>query len=210
MKTALIVDNRICNELKISIEKHMNFLRGWKLLHIVNKKINTFEDYQFLFLNHNFWESLRLKKVLVFQKDSEILRFGVEDFWSMPYSFIGAPWTKDAPWSTSDRRGGNGGISIRDVDQHVEVLRKNPIEEIMSRYKESLIRRGLKKPIGKGLSEDVWLSHNLENVATYDVSKKFSVESDFKLGTVCAHAIDRHLTKKECLLIRSQYKKRHD
>lgn len=207
MKTALIVDNRLCDDLTASIKSHMNFLTGWKLLHVVDQKISTFEDYQLLFLDYKFWESLGLKKVLVFQKDSEIIRPGIEYFWNTPYSFVGAPWIKDAPWNTRDRKGGNGGISIRDIDQHIAVLKKNPVEEILAKHKEMLLKIGLNKPIGKGLSEDVWLSHNLENVAPYDVSKNFSVESDFKLGTVCAHAIDRHLTKKQCLMIRNQYKK---
>ena len=185
----------------------MFFLKGWDLLHIRDKRISSFESYQRLLLDDQFWKSLSAKKILLFQSDSEILRHGIEDYLDTEYSFIGAPWTIGAPWGTLDRRGGNGGISIRDVDQHISLLEKNPLSAIVQNHETQLKKNGIDKPLGKGLSEDVWFSHNLPNVAPYEICRGFSVESEFALGTVCAHAIDRHLAKSECLKIRNQYKK---
>ena len=201
------MDGRLNSGLFSSIHRHMRFLKGWELIHVVDKQIDTFHKYQLMFLSVDFWESLRKDKVLVFQRDSEILKYGVEDFLRLDYSFIGAPWLPDVPWNTHDRRGGNGGISIRDVNQHIAVLRDNPIENILSDHRESLLKRGLSEPTGKGLSEDVWFSHKLSSVAPYEVCSEFSVETEFRLGTVCAHAIDRHLTGEQCSKIRKQYLK---
>ena len=66
------------------------------------------------------------------------------------------------------------GLSIRDVKAHKMLLSK--------RHWNS-----------KEGNEDVFFSHHLKNVAPYEVCSKFSVETEFKLGTVGYHAIDKYL-----------------
>lgn len=162
----------------------MDYLPGWNFKHISNIKFENIEEYQLYLLTINFWKKLSgYDKVLIFQNDSEILRSGIEEF--LNYSFVGAPWKESFKGNTPDRRGGNGGISVRDVKSHIQVLKTKK-----------------RPPV---TWEDVWFSHNLPNVAPYEVCKNFSTESVFQLGTMCAHAIDKHLTKEQCQMIRIQY-----
>lgn len=55
------------------------------------------------------------------------------------------------------------------------------------------------------LNEDVFFSRFVKNVAPRDVAAKFACETEFRLGTLGAHAIDEWLTKEECESIRTQY-----
>jgi len=180
-KAAVIFDSR--KNIQDVIDRHMDFLPGWECEHISDIKFETGSEYQYYLLSVNFWKRLKYDKVLFFQCDSEILREGIDEF--MCYSYVGAPWKSSFPGNTSDRRGGNGGISIRDVSAHIEVLENK------------------KRP--PKTNEDVWFSHNLSDVAPHEVCKRFSVESDFQLGSMCAHAIDKHLTIDQCLQVRTQY-----
>ena len=182
--SAVILDSRKTIEIKDVIEKHMDYLPGWSYKHISDVRFQEIQEFQLYLLTQNFWRRLiKYDKVLIFQYDSEILKEGIDEF--LGYSHIGAPWKANFVGNTSDRRGGNGGISVRDVRLHLEALAK--------------------KPRPPKVWEDVWFSHNLPNVAPYQMCKKFSVESDFSLGSMCAHAIDKHLTPEQCQQIRTQY-----
>ena len=183
-KCAIIIDNRPSHELNTVISKHMEYLKGWDLKHISDVKINNANDYNQILTNHLFWANLDYEKVLIFQHDSMILK-EIPDY-MLEYSYVGAPWKSDAPWATSDRRGGNGGISIRDVQAHRELTYRQKYNQTKA-------------------NEDVWYSHNLPNVAPYEICSKFGVETEFKLGTCTYHAIDKYLTPDECLQIRKQY-----
>jgi hypothetical protein len=55
------------------------------------------------------------------------------------------------------------------------------------------------------LNEDVFFSRFVKNVAPREVNAKFACETEFRLGTLGAHAIDEWLTKAECEQIRRQY-----
>jgi hypothetical protein len=55
------------------------------------------------------------------------------------------------------------------------------------------------------LNEDVFFSRFVKNVAPREVNAKFACETEFRLGTLGAHAIDEWLTKEECGKIRNQY-----
>jgi hypothetical protein len=163
----------------------MSFLPDWDMKHFSHYKISNGSDYNRILTHREFWDSLPYDKVLIFQHDSMILRPLEKEF--MDYSYVGAPWKADANWNTTDRRGGNGGISLRDVKEHVKLL------STMS-YNES-----------KDGNEDVWYSHNLPNVAPYEICVKFGVETEFKLDTCTYHAIESHLTPDQCNQIKNQY-----
>lgn len=183
-KCAIIIDNRPSKQLDEIISKHMSFLSGWDLKKVFDKPISNGHDYNRILTDHLFWAGLDYDKVLIFQHDSMILR-ELPDF-MFDYSYVGAPWKADAPWNTPYRRGGNGGISIRDVQAHRELTYRQKYNQTKA-------------------NEDVWYSHNLPNVAPYEICSIFGVETEFKLGTCTYHAIDKHLTKDECLQIRKQY-----
>ncbi len=185
-KAAVIIENRNIKNLDKIIENHMKFLPGWELVRIVLGFIKTKQDYNKLLTNYLFWADLaRFKKVLIFQHDSEIFKPLDKEF--LNYSYVGAPWFKGAKWETKDRRGGNGGLSIRDVASHYRLTK--------AKYFDA----------NKYINEDIFFSHNLANVAPYEVCKKFSIETEFCLGTFGAHAIGKHLTKEQCKQIRNQY-----
>lgn len=184
-KAAVIIENRNIKGLDKIIENHMSFLPGWELVRLSNPWIKCRNDYNKFLTDNSFWLSLQhYEKVLIFQHDSEIFKPLDNEF--LKYSYVGAPWKKDVPWNTKDRRGGNGGLSIRDVKAHYELTKNVNFEN-------------------KYINEDIYFSHLLGNVAPYEVCKKFSVETEFALGTFGAHAIDRYLSENECNKIRRQY-----
>lgn len=183
-KAAVIIENRNIKGLNKTIEKHMSFLPDWELIHFRNNSIDSRQDYNKILTSPGFWLWLDdFDKVLIFQHDSEIFKPLDDEF--LKYSYVGAPWKKDVPWSPRDRRGGNGGLSIRDVEDHLMLLSLKDYDK------------------NEYINEDIFFSHWLPNVAPYDVCKKFSVETEFNLGTFGAHAIDRYLTEKQCKLIRN-------
>ena len=182
-KAAVIIENRNIKNLDKIIENHMKFLPGWELIHVSNGKIKTRHDYNKLLTNYLFWAELVMyKKVLIFQHDSEIFKPLDKEF--LNYDYVGAPWYKGAFWARKDRAGGNGGLSIRDVQAHYELCK-------VKMYDQSYT------------AEDIFFSKLLTNVAPYEVCKRFSVETEFQLGTFGAHAINKYLTREQCNKIRS-------
>ena len=183
-KCAVIVDNRPSDKLNKIIDEHMKYLQGWDCIQIQDVTINCAHHYNLLLTNAHFWEFLPYDKVLIFQHDSMMLKEIPE--WMLDYDYVGAPWFDGAPWARADRRGGNGGLSIRDVQAHKELCQK-------VRYEA---RHG---------NEDVFFSHRLKNVAPLEVCSAFSVETEFMLGTCGYHAIEKHLTPEQCKQIKTQY-----
>jgi hypothetical protein len=69
--------------------------------------------------SHGFWEQVKGNKILTFQLDTLLLRFGVDEF--LEYDYIGAPWTK--PFE--NKLVGNGGLSIRSKNVMLEISKKH-------------------------------------------------------------------------------------
>ena len=79
-------------------------------------------DYSQLLKMSEFWKRISAEKVLIFQSDSIMLRFGIDRY--LRYDYIGAPWdmyTNDIAFEMY-RKGtmvegvGNGGFSLRSVN----------------------------------------------------------------------------------------------
>ena len=183
-KKAVIVDNRDNGYVRSVIDEHMKYLPGWDLEWIKDVPIQNGHDYNRYLTSFEFWNRFSEDKILIFQHDSRLLKEIPDEFFE--YSYVGAPWKQDAPWSRYDRAGGNGGISIRGVKAHKWILTNHWWNS------------------SKG-NEDVFYVHRLENVAPYEVCKRFSVETEFQLGTCAWHAIDKHLSLSECIKIKTQY-----
>ena len=182
---AIIVENRKFPNWEDIVSKHMDFLPGWDFQHINIDSITSQKSFNRLMTSNWLWKKLiDFDKVLFFQHDSGILREGIDEF--LEWNYVGAPWPEGARWNTDDRRGGNGGISLRSPKASLELLAKRPYD----RYQKH---------------EDVFFSNYLEGVAPYEVCRKFSVESVFELGTMAWHNIDRYLTPAQCEQIRNQY-----
>lgn len=184
---AVIVENR--KDVTGVIEQHKKYLKGWRIEHRQEQAVDSPEAYNDLLTSRYFWLSYQeYDNVLIFQHDSGILRWGIEDFFGWDY--IGAPWKPDAGWARKDRAGGNGGLSLRNPKKALNLIQEYP-------YSRS---------IG---NEDVYYTHHLERVggkvAPYEVCSEFSVETEFKLGSFGYHAIDKHLTQEQVKSILTQY-----
>lgn len=167
----------------------MKFLKGWECKLINDVPINSATGYNILLTSEHFWgQFVKYDRVLIFQHDSRLLRDGIEEF--LEYDYVGAPWLTSASWAHPERKGGNGGLSLRCPKKAVNLVRELPYS-------------------GKYGNEDVYYSNYLEkiggNVAPYNVCAKFSCETEFKLGTLGYHAIEKHLTTDQVNKIKTQY-----
>ena len=183
MKAAVIVENRL-NEKELSevIKRHKDYLdKDWCVIP-QRANVRSAHDYNNLLTSESFWKPLtEFEKVLIFQHDSGLLRKGIDEF--LEYDYVGAPWFKGAPWARKDRAGGNGGLSLRCPKKSLALIQEFPYD---SRYG----------------NEDVYFTHHLEKVggivAPYEVCKRFSVETEYQVGTLGYHAIDKHLSSSQC------------
>lgn len=179
---AVIVENRKYWNWDDIISRHMDHLPGWNLVHWDEAQLHTLAQYNHLLTSQRFWKYFeKYERVLVFQHDSELLKPIDEEFFQ--YTYLGAPWK----WDKQHRPGGNGGLSLRCPKKCLNLIQSKPYH------------------VGLGY-EDVYFSHHMENVAPYEVCKRFSVETVYELGTCGYHAIDKYLTPEQCKQIRNQYK----
>jgi hypothetical protein len=94
------------------------------------------------------------EKILMFQMDSLLLRYGIDGF--LKYDYIGAPWTKPKEGSFI----GNGGLSIRTKQKMIDIVKNN------NTYLPEW--------------EDIYfVKHLKDNLPTIDVAMRFSVEDIF-------------------------------
>ena len=102
-----------------------------------------------------FWDKVLGNKILMFQTDSLLLRYGIDEF--LIYDYIGAPWTKPK----EDSFIGNGGLSIRDKEKMIEIVKK--YNTLPSEW------------------EDIYFAKHLKNsnIPPVEVAMKFSVEDIF-------------------------------
>lgn len=180
---AVIVENRLSKgQLNEVIHRHKAFLPGsFGLLHIA-ADIGCVEHYNKIMTSREFWEAVPFDKVLIFQHDSGLLRYGIEEFFN--YDYVGAPWK-------FQEHGGNGGLSFRSKKAMLDIIDAWPYRGMADGY------------------EDVYFSNKLRdygyNLAPREVCKRFSVETIFELGTLGYHAIDKWLSKEQCDKILNQY-----
>jgi hypothetical protein len=148
-----------------------------------------------------FWKDyFDYERVLIFQRDTAILRGGIEGFFE--YDYVGAPCYN----FVRDQTIQNGGLSLRNPRVMEYICRlhgwKNDIQDMMvvGQYSSASF-----------FAEDIFfclrlIKHNAGKLAPLDVSQRFSVESRFELGTLGYHRIDAYLTEDEQKQIKEQYK----
>jgi hypothetical protein len=169
-----------------SNENHMEmFSAGAEIITILPELSGKFDfrRYNQLLTSEWFWFGLAdYDRVLIFQHDSGLLRDGIEEF--LEYDYVGAPWG-------FQEHGGNGGLSIRNPEAMLKVIRKVP-------YFESV--HG---------NEDVYFCNAMKelgmNLAPRDVCARFAIESILEYGTLGYHAIDKYFSKEIVSKIKSQY-----
>lgn len=184
---AIIVENRNIPGLDNIIQAHKRMLPAdWDIVHVNDAPIKTIHDYNALLTSKRFWENMPWDRVLIFQHDSELLRPGIKDF--LEWDYIGAPIPKIYDCM-------NGGLSVRNPKVMADICEKYPWA-------------------GEGShgNEDIYFCNRLPWVnAKYPTQiggfpmHLFACETEFQLGTLGAHAIDRYLSPEQCHQIRTQY-----
>jgi hypothetical protein len=193
---AVIVDTRRLSLYQV-ITEHLFYLPKYTKLYIFSSEdnrhlqemlncefhvveINDIRGYNKLLKSKNFWNKIKEENVLIFQEDSRLLREGIEDFYE--YDYIGATWDF-YPFV------GNGGLSFRHKSAMLKVLEIcNPENDI---------------------NEDVYFAWGCNvlklNLAPVHVANKFSCETQFHLGTLGYHAIEKYLPLEQVNEIKNQY-----
>lgn len=193
---AVIVDTRRLSLYQV-ITEHLFYLPKYTKLYIFSSEdnrhlqemlncefhvveVNDIRGYNKLLKSKNFWNKIKEENILIFQEDSRLLREGIEDFYE--YDYIGATWDF-YPFV------GNGGLSFRHKSAMLKVLEIcNPENDI---------------------NEDVYFAWGCNvlklNLAPVHVANKFSCETQFHLGTLGYHAIEKYLPLEQVKEIKKQY-----
>lgn len=178
--SALIIENRPLPGIVETIEQHEKFLpKGTDVYWIKNEEINSMMDYNKLMTSKRLWRNITTEKVLIFQHDSMLIRNGIEEHLEWDYTGAHIKWMPGYF---------NGGLSLRDTKAMIRVI--DNIE-------------------WRGQNEDLYFIDGLRQLNGYlptkEESHKFSVETEYCLGSVGYHAIDKYLTPSECNAVRNQY-----
>jgi hypothetical protein len=193
---AVIVDTRRLSLYQV-ITEHLFYLPKYTKLYIFSSEdnrhlqemlncefhiveVNDIRGYNKLLKSKNFWNKIKEENVLIFQEDSRLLREGIEEFYE--YDYIGATWDF-YPFV------GNGGLSFRHKSAMLKVIEIcNPENDI---------------------NEDVYFAWGCNvlklNLAQVHVANKFSCETQFHLGTLGYHAIEKYLPLEQVNEIKNQY-----
>lgn len=149
----------------------------------------------------DFWKDyFDYERVLIFQRDSGLLKEGIDEF--MEYDYVGAPCYN----FVKDQTIQNGGLSLRNPRVMEYICRmygwKTDLQDMMvvGQYSSASF-----------FAEDIFfclrmIKYNAGKLAPLDVSKKFSVESRFELGSFGYHRMDAYLTEDEVKQVKEQYK----
>lgn len=177
---AIIIENRF--DVRDIVKRHAEYLTSdWQIVHVNNPNIKTMKDYNTVLTMRKFWEDIPYDKVLIFQHDSGLISYGIDEF--LQWDYIGAPWK-------FQEHGGNGGLSIRSCEAMLWCIDQKPWNESLG-------------------NEDVYFSNLLLNspfkLAPREECEKFSVESIYKENTIGYHAIDKYLTPHQVKKILTQY-----
>ena len=131
-----------------------DFTENWSNIQLENLEIDDLSGilYNDMLKTTKFWESIPTENVLIFQTDTILRRFGIDEFIS--YNYVGAPWIR----YREGKNVGNGGLSFR---------KKSRMIEITNQYSDKEITM-----------EDIYFCKYLkdEDIAPYNVAKRFSVE----------------------------------
>lgn len=143
-----------------------------------------------------FWKQFfEYRRVLIFQRDSGLLRKGIEEFYE--YDYVGAPCYS----FYQDRTIQNGGLSLRNprIMEYIGRMYgwNSDLPELYhyGQYSTSSF-----------FAEDIFfcikmIKYGIGNLAPLDASKKFSVESKFYPNTLGYHNIYTYLSEKEINLV---------
>ena len=168
-----------CSSLNHEYIKDCDFGINTNIIKLDNPKL-TIDGYNSMLKSKSFWQSLPYEKVLIFQSDSRLLKDGIEDF--LKWDYVGSPFQ-------FQHHGGNGGLSLRNVNLMEEICRA----EKFTPYNEDVDFCNF------------MYENKIGNLAPREVCFKFSCETIPFLGTLGVHAIEKWLSKISCEIILNQY-----
>ena len=204
---AVFTDSRPLPDIHTCADAHRKFLpRSWdcvivtssansyvkdhglKMIEISPDKMDSYAKMNWFRSCSELWEQLLdYDRVLIFERDTHLLRKGIQKF--LKWDYVGAPWPAEDPWFRGHRVG-NGGLSLRNPSLMLHICRN---------YKNEVVQ------------EDFFFVLHVERcggrIAPLEVAKKFSCESIFALGTLGCHAIEKYFTPAQVQKILDQYKK---
>ena len=140
-------------------------------------------DYNEMMLSVKFWESLAVKKVLLFQEDSLIFRHNINDY--LEYDYLGAPWP--IQYEISPINYGNGGFSLRSSDLMIKILKTYKTESFIPVQR---VRNNMRARKIKTVPEDVFFSNHIKSMNSkvdYYVAFSFSFESLPNINALGCH-----------------------
>lgn len=138
-----------------------DLVKDWKGVHLWQLPVHNVDipAYNAILTSLNFWNHFEghINHVLIMQTDA-LLRRRIDDAF-FEYDYVGAAW--DWYPCGSRRNVGNGGLSLRSVDEMIRVSRLRAYS-----------------PAEDG-AEDIFFSKHVRSVAPQDIAKQFSVETQF-------------------------------
>ena len=149
----------------------MDMVKDWGEVIVINLEIPSLTkvEYNTLFIDVEFWKTVKGDKVFTFQLDSILLRSGIDEF--LDYDYIGAPWRKPKEGSYV----GNGGLSLRTRNVMLEISVTNKIKEVI--WEDIYFVKHLK---GKGVPD-------------VDTASKFSMEDVYSSNPLGVHYPIKHI-----------------
>ena len=138
----------------------------------------TIDDYNQLLVNEEFYQHIPTEIFLIFQTDTMICnKDKLNEF--LDYDYVGAPWS----WLGSEKKGGNGGLSLRRKSKMLEKIRqcKNTEDEY----------------------EDMYFSNSCGNLnfPKYEKAKRFSVETVYNDDSFGIHKPWSYLSEEQLQVI---------
>jgi hypothetical protein len=190
---------------KDSLKRYEEFIEHVGLSGLISvKNIEKFDDieifhmeiYNNVLKDSAFWKDINADTCIIVQDDGFVMNGdNIEEY--LEYHYIGAPWTdaKDNEYikkNINSQLVGNGGFSIRNVEQMIRVC-DTFVEE-----KKVLFYHNINE-----IPEDVYFVKHLvqlgANVAPFDVARKFAVEQVMTANPVGFHKFWLYHTPTETL-----------
>jgi hypothetical protein len=126
----------------------------WEGVELQNLWVNNLTPIQYnrMLMGSQFWKQLKTENILLFQTDSILVKFGIDQFIS--YIYVGAPWIR----FREGKIVGNGGLSFRKKSKMIEISETYVNDEITM--------------------EDIYFCKYLkeEDLPDIGIAKQFSVE----------------------------------
>lgn len=127
----------ICIIKPAGLPLQMDEIQGLEIEEFDDKWFQSVQTYNQLMLTEQFYECfLDYAYILIYQLDAFVFQDELHAFCSLGYDYIGAPWLDGRFVYVNGTGGcyyvGNGGLSLRKVETHLEILKKIKIDNIVT------------------------------------------------------------------------------